>query len=132
MDDDRNFPFQLDTSVLVPIAIAGGIALVVLVLAYCFRNFIYSKVLARNRVRADSGGSGRGGYPSASVPTRRVTIEPQRRRGVSENLAALQHQFFMPWSTRGFYQRDVDAHGQRLSPPSSHNRTNYHSTQVCQ
>lgn len=129
MDDENgNLPFLLNTSIIVPIAIAGGVAFVIVILLYCCRHFLCHRRFFGNRVQ--STGTRTGVYPTPTEQGgRRLGTQPQNRSRVSDNLAALQHQF-LPWSARGgYYQRN--AREQPAVPPSStHNRANYSSTQV--
>ena len=128
MDEDKNNSFILDTSIIVPLAIAAGVGFVIIVLLYCCRHFLYNKRFVGNRRRSDRPGLG--GYPTPTQPGggRRVVIQPYGRGRVSDNLAAFQNQF-MPWSRRGYHQRNGSE--QQIPPFSAHNRANYNSTQVC-
>lgn len=115
MDDENRNPFTLDSRIIVPIAIAGGVAFVIIVFLYCCRHFVYNKRLLGNRVR--SGGVRPGAY---STPTRSGAGGSQLG---GSRVSAFQHQF-MPWSVRG-YQRNASE-----QQSSTHNRANYNSTQV--
>lgn len=107
MDENDSTQFKLDTSILVPVAIAGGVALAIVVLVYCCRHLIFRKglrnttmtsVLERNRMDEDTRHVGRRGGGSISE--------------------AIRHQF-IPWSSREHYL-----------PATARGRPNYHSTQV--
>lgn len=119
MEDENRNPFVLNTSIIVPIAIAAGVAFIIIIFLYCCRHFVYNKrILGGSHVRS-----------TAAVPAepggRRVVIQPRGRGGVTE---AFRHQF-IPWSTgAGHYQRHTRE--QQVYPTPTHNRANYNSTQV--
>jgi hypothetical protein len=134
MDDENRNRFMLDTSIIVPVAIAGGVAFAIVVVLYCCRQCMFNKNILRRRLCPGEARPGVCSNPTQSRNTNRraVTIQPRDDHNrVSDNLAALRYQF-MPWSAgEGYYQRNGDDY-----PPSSsthranYNRANYNSTQV--
>lgn len=129
MDDhDHENRFMLDTSIVMPVAIAGGIALLIIAFVYCCRHYLHNKRLLRCSPRYDGCTTGGGGGTARD----RMTSRHTRTSRVSDNLAALQTQF-LPWIVReeGYYQRQGNGGQRQQYPPSSsHTRANYHSTQV--
>lgn len=125
MDDENRNRFMLDTSIIIPIAIAGGVALLIICFLYCCRHFVQGKRIFRTSPRPLEGG---GTDRSRTAAGRRPTVQRHNGDGLggSDLLGALQGQF-LPWTTReqGYYQR----HG-HYPPPSTQSRANYNSTQV--
>lgn len=115
MDDERH-NFLDYSSITVPLAIAGGIALLLLVFAYCFRLFrrgVFCSDSERGVLR-HAPTTQRSGEP-------RITIHP-RNRSRRDVEGLIGHQF-LPWSL----QRGFNTNREQTLPS---NRANYNSTQV--
>ena len=131
MDDDqdeRHRQLLFDTSILVPIAIAGGITFIIVVFVYCCR-----------RYQSFVGNSRRGNYIGRSYENSSEISRVQRRnsqRGNSQHLSRNRNvsdcvqNHCMPWTrTRGNYPRsDVDPSQQQFYTAGLP-QANYHSTQ---
>lgn len=127
MDDENRNRFMLDTSIIIPIAIAGGIALLIVVSLYCCRHFVQNKRILRTVPRPLDGGMDQE-RDRGNVNVRRSAGQ----RGRVSDLAAIQSQF-LPWALerQGYYQRHGNsAQRDHYPPPSTHSRANYNSTQV--
>lgn len=125
MDDDNRNRFVLDTSILVPVAIASGVALLIVIFLYCCRHYVQNKIRLTSvpRTLGDTRARDR------AVTERRASGQRQHRR---DGMAAIQN-LFLPWSEDEYYQRHMrgTTHGPgHLYPPASSNRANYNSTQV--
>lgn len=122
MDDNNTNRFIFDTRYIVPIAIAGGVVILIVAFVYCCRHFVYNKRFLNHQPRALGSGVGTGGH--SDTGTGRI-VERRTLGGI--DVAAI-----LPWSTRArdYNQRNRStARGQHY-PPSTHNRANYNSTQV--
>ena len=124
MDDDNRNRFMLDTSIIIPIAIAGGVALLIIVFLYCFRHFVQSKRRFRTvrtvPIPSDGG-----------IAQERDRTNVGRSAGQRGRVSDLERQF-LPGALegQGSYQRHGDSAQRHHYPPPSSHRTNYNSTQV--
>ncbi len=124
MDDERENKFLLDTSIVVPIAIAGAVAVLIVAFVYCCRQFAFSKRLLRQPRHHDiSAERNRTGVTHGQTTNteRGAVVHQQRPGGGLSNLISTAMMGYLPrnGSTRTQY------------PPSTHqSRANYNSTQV--
>ena len=124
MDDGRENRFLLDTSIIVPIAIAGAVAVLIIAFVYCCRQFAFSKrLLSQSRHRDISGERNRPdmAYGHTTNPERGAVIHEQTTGGGLSSIFSTAMMGYLPrnGSRRNHYP-----------PPSHHSRTNYNSTQV--
>lgn len=125
MDDERENRFLLDTSIIVPIAIAGGIAFLIVAFVYCCRHAFSKRPFSqfrhqdssRNIVRNRSEGA----HHNFTTDRERVIHDQGTGGGLSSIIST---------AMTGYLPRHGRA-GHRYPPPSHHSRTNYSSTQVC-
>ena len=130
---DRSPEFMLDTSIVVPIAIAGAITIAVIFTLICCRRI--SSLLEFRR----TGNRRTSSLDSNNEPVyHNSTVNTGRRATGSSNTAGgaggVHHQV-LPWIMgQGYYQRNGNssAVGQRQDylPPTVPHRANYNSTQV--
>lgn len=130
MDDeggDRN-SLMLDTSIILPIAVAGGITLVIIIFVYCCRRY---QSMMGNRGR---GLFGRSYETSTTEETGRQNNGCGRRvlgRRTSSNANASRVHRCMPWNSGRDYQRNWVATDEQTAPQVQSGvpyRTNYNST----
>ena len=125
-DHDRNRQIMLDTSIILPIAVAGGITLLIVAFIYCCRR--YQSTMSGNRDRGFLGRS----YDSsiAENPVRQTNIRGRRLGQQTDNNASGNYvQQCLPWSPeRGYYQRNWVTTGQQPQNSNIPSR-NYSSTQ---
>ena len=131
-DDDRNRQIMLDTSIILPIAVAGGITLLIIIFVYCCRHYQSSMLGSRDR-----GFCGRSYENSTTEVNQRrsngCTRRLMGRRTTTSNGNANLVPNYMPWSSgRGYYQRNCVATNQQPHQQLQTDalpRTNYNSTQ---
>ena len=118
MDDGRENRFLLDTSIIVPVAIAGAVAVLIVAFVYCCRQFAFSK--QHFNTHHHNITSERNDFTTDSE---RGTIihHQQRPGGALSDIFSTAMLGYIPGtrSTRNQYP-----------PPSHRNRANYNSTQV--
>jgi len=122
MDDggDKHRELLLDTSILLPMAIAGGVTIVIIVFLYCCRR--YKSLLGYSSRSADSS------LDTSPAQQRNRQRSSQQRVGRSRNMAGYVQNHFLPWTTGTQNQRDVD-YNQQFYTTTGFPRPNYHSTQ---
>lgn len=128
MDDDheRHRQLLLDTSILVPIAIAGGITFIIILFVYCCRR--YQSFIGNSR----NDYFGRSYESSSEISqvqrrnSRRRSRQQQSRNG---NTSGYAQTYCLPWSrTQGNCPRSVVDPSQQQFYTAGLHQANYHST----
>ena len=130
MDDERNRAFVLDTSIILPIAIATSIAAVIIIFLYCCRR--YQGYMNQNGLRDQYGRSFGNTIDENEVyrDSNRRSMMQQHR---TQRNTSSPRFHFMPWPLirHSYHHRhgNVVQNTSNLMP-QPHNTTNYNSTQV--
>ncbi len=131
MDDENNNRIRLDTSIIVPIAIAGGITLFIVLCVHCCRR--YKSTIPRNRTtRSLLEGSFGNTIDENGMYRNNSRRQLNGNHNYSED-ATLGQNHFMPWHIgQGYYQRatNYSTGRQQQQPSSESRRTNYSSRLV--
>ena len=117
MDNDRENRFLLDTSIIVPIAIAGAVAVLIVAFVYCCRQFALSKLHRHNAIIERNSTA----VSNSRMNNEREAVHQSRQGGGLSSIISTAMTGYLPrnGSTRTQYPH-----------PSHINRTTYHSTQV--